>query len=57
MLGPVRHMGKVDHEHSQSTEGTAAPAVAAVPPAVAYTHSVSQDTRIDLMHALLGLKA
>jgi hypothetical protein len=43
MLGLVSHMGfRVDQEpHSQSTVGTAAPAVAAVPPAVAYTLSAS----------------
>jgi hypothetical protein len=43
MLGAVSSMGvKVDQEpHSQSTVGTAAPAVAAVPPAVAYTRSAS----------------
>jgi hypothetical protein len=35
MLGSVSHMGiKVEEPHSQSTVGTAAPAVAAVPPAV-----------------------
>jgi hypothetical protein len=43
MLGSVSHTGiKVDQEpHSQSTVGTAAPAVAAMPPAVAYTLSAS----------------
>jgi hypothetical protein len=43
MLEFVSRMGiKVDHEpHSQSTVATAAPAVAAVPPAVAYTLSAS----------------
>jgi hypothetical protein len=41
MLGFVGHMGiKVDQEpHSQSKVGTAAPAVAAVPSALAYTRS------------------